>query len=378
MNTSANIRLALPYHSPQIENAVLSVLRSGWLVAGRHTREFEEKLCLRTGRKHAIAVSSGTGALVAAMAALGIGPHSTVVVPAFTFPAPARAAAFLGARVRLCDVDPETFNLSAATLGQVLDSNVSLVVGIDQFGAPCPAESIGEMCARYGIPLLMDAACAIGARLNGRPCGSFGAVSILSFHPRKLVTTGQGGAVLTDDDAIAGAVRAFRTDGQHGQGFLKVGFDLRPSEMGCAIGAVQLDFLDEILERRQALAAHYRKLPFPQQRLIPGAVSNYQSMVVTLTALGEVPGETEAVRFGNPQAFISYLASMGIECGPGSYHLAQLKWLQALDNPAPTDTPNSARCHASTVALPIHCALSDDDVKRVVEACQQWLLQKGK
>ncbi|MBN2715564.1 MAG: aminotransferase class I/II-fold pyridoxal phosphate-dependent enzyme, partial [Deltaproteobacteria bacterium] len=155
MTTSAFIRLATPYQSPVIEDAVLSVIRSGWLVAKSHTQRFEIKLSEYLGRKHAVAVSSGTGALVAAMAALGIGPQSTVLVPAFTFPAPARAAVFLGAQVRLCDVDADTFNVSAATVSAALDESVSLVVGIDQFGAPCPAQELSEICAHRGIPLLM-------------------------------------------------------------------------------------------------------------------------------------------------------------------------------------------------------------------------------
>ena len=264
----ARIRLASPPSDERIHERVRRVIDSGQLVAGPAVAEFEERLCAVSGRRHAVAVSSGTAALMAAMAAMGIGQGSVVLVPALTFPAPAMAAAFLGATVRLCDVDRDTFNISVDTLEAGLREDVSLVIAIDQFGAPAPCAAIEARCAAAGIPVLVDAACSIGSSLGGRPCGSFGQAAIYSFHPRKIITTGEGGAVLTDDPLLARAVRHLRNFGLEDGRFAGMGINLRPSEIGAAMGLVQLDDLDRILAQRRMLADIYRQLPLRFQRQI--------------------------------------------------------------------------------------------------------------
>lgn len=368
------IKLASPYITQRMENEVLSVLRSGWLVAGPKVAQFEQLLCVATGRKHAIAVSSGTGALVAAMAAMDVGPESTVVVPAFTFPAPACAAAFLGAKVKLCDVDERTMNLSAESLKNALDDNVSLVIGIDQFGAPCPADEIEEICRIAKVPFLVDAACSIGSSLHDKPCGSFGDAAIFSFHPRKVVTTGEGGAVLTDDAHIAAKVRHARSAGLGDDIFKQVGFNFRPSEMGAAIGCVQLELLNEMIGIRRKLMESYHRLPFSFQKPIAGALVNYQTVVAVLPTRDKMKtAKGDNVR----QSFLKYLREQGIEGQVGSYHLAQMDWLIKQERVEPTASPISAMLHDYAVSLPMHCTLSELDINRVVEASLQWFEQQG-
>lgn len=374
MSRKFKISLASPYINEQIEQEVLSVIRSGWLVAGPKVAAFEEKLCELTGRKHAVAVSSGTGALLSAMVALGIGPQSTVVVPAFTFPAPASAAAFLGARIRLCDVDRQTMNLSEETLREVLDNSVSLVVAIDQFGAPCPAPALGAICASKGIPLLVDAACSLGATLAGDPCGSFGEAAILSFHPRKIVTTAEGGAVLTDNDQIAADVKRFRNIGLEDGVFKKVGFNLRPSEMGAAMGRVQLEILAEMVKTRRKLATAYAPLPMAFQHPIEGAQMNFQTMAAVLP---QTQPSGAAWEKDIRSDFMTYLAQRGVQTQVGSYHLAQIDWLAAQENILPAETPVAQMLHDFAIALPMHCGLSVDDVKEVVRVSRDWLHQRS-
>ncbi|HUT78673.1 MAG TPA: aminotransferase class I/II-fold pyridoxal phosphate-dependent enzyme, partial [Polyangia bacterium] len=235
MAEGIRIKLADPGITADDERAVIETLGSGRLVSGPRVAAFEEALARRAERKHAVAVSSGTAALHIAMEALGVTGGSTVIVPALTFPSPAVAAARLGARVRVCDVEPDTMNLSARTLEPVLDDEVSLVIAIDQFGVPAPFPEIAAVTATRGVPVLVDAACSLGSSFGGKPCGSFGAAAIFSFHPRKVVTTGEGGALLTDDGAVRDRARLLRNIGMEGGDLLALGLNLRLSELGAAL-----------------------------------------------------------------------------------------------------------------------------------------------
>lgn len=374
MNSRFRIPLAVPFHSTELENAVLAVIRSGWWVAGKSVAEFEAKLCLRTGRKYAIVVSSGTAALLSAMVSMGVGPQSTVVVPAFTFPAAASVAAFLGARVQLCDVNTKTFNISEKTLLDVLDDTVSLVVAIDQFGSPCPAGRFEEMCSERGIPLLVDAACSLGSTLLNRSCGGFGDASVFSFHPRKIISSGEGGAVLTDDERIASRVRQFRNIGIKNGRFESIGLNLRPSEMGAAMAGVQLDHLDEIVAHRQFLAEIYTALPFALQQPLDGAKMNYQSLV---SVLPERRKNGEPFVRSDRDALVTYLASCGIEAQPASFHLPEIDWLAEGSTEDNSQLSGSARLVEIAVTLPMHGCMTASDAREVVEKCARWMNEIG-
>ncbi len=374
MNSRFRIPLAAPFHSTELENAVLSVVRSGWWVAGNRVAEFEAKLCQRTGRKYAIAVSSGTMALLSAMVTMGVGPRSTVVVPAFTFPAAASVATFLGARVRLCDVNTKTFNISEQTLLDALDDTVSLVVAIDQFGSPCPAGRLEDMCTERGIPLLVDAACSLGSTLLNRSCGGFGDAAVFSFHPRKIISSGEGGVVLTDDDNIASRLRQFRNIGIENGRFESVGLNLRPSEMGAAMAGVQLDHLDEIVAHRRFLAEIYADLPFTLQQPLDGAKMNYQSLV---SVLPERRTDGEPFVRNDRDALVAYLASCGIEAQPASFHLPEIDWLADGASADNSQLSGSARLVEIAVTLPMHGRMTANDAREVVEKCARWMKEIG-
>ena len=365
MGEGTRIKLADPCIGKPEEDAVLQVLRSGRLVAGPRVEEFEGRLASFTGRAHAVAVSSGTTALLAAMKSMDVGPGSVVVVPAFTFPAPAIVAAFLGAEVRTCDVDPSTCNISPETLGPVLDDDVSLVVAIDQFGVPSPVIHIEEMLHERGIPVLVDAACSMGSTLEGRPCGSFGKSATFSFHPRKVITTGEGGAVLTDDDTIAARVRRFRNIGMEDGGFVSLGLNLRPSEIGAAIGLCQLDRIEAIVERRRVLARRYHALDLDLQGSPDNTELNYQTLAATLPT-----GADRA-------ALILALAQEGVEAQVASYCLGSLPRLAKRLNIDDSVTPVAARLHNLGIALPMHEDLKDADVDYTVELVHDWLKRES-
>jgi len=232
---------------------VAEVLESGQLTMGPKVEEFERGLAAACGTEHAVVVSSGTAALHLAVLALGVGPGDEVLVPAYTFPSTANVVAFVGAQPVLVDVDPETMNLDPGKLEP--GPKTKAIVAVDLFGRPAPVEQLPE-----GVPVLEDAAGALGAKRRGRPCGSLGALACLSFHPRKIVTTGEGGAVTTDDAELADAIRRMRHHGIEPRGSFEIahaGLNYRLSDILCAVGIPQLARLGELLEARTRIAAGY-------------------------------------------------------------------------------------------------------------------------
>jgi perosamine synthetase len=362
------IKLDDPGIDENDERAAIAVMRSGRLVCGPRVAEFEHRLAAHTGRDHAVCVSSGTAALYLALQGLGVGPDSAVVVPGLTFPAPAVAAALLGAVVRVCDVDRETFNLSAATLEPTIDERVSLVVAIDQFGNPAPVPAIEELLAPRGIPVLVDAACSLGSSLDGRPCGGAGVAAVFSFHPRKVITTGEGGAVLADDPELAAHVRRARNIGMEGREIKELGLNLRPSEVGAAIGASQLSRLDRIVGRRQELAARYAALPLALQQPLPGAETNRQTVAALLP--DGIDGDAR-------DELISDMERAGVEIGVPSFCIGALPWLAARLGIDPADTPIALDVHRRGLALPLHAGLGEDEVDRVIGLVGEWLAARG-
>lgn len=369
MNIRAlRVKLADPNIGPEEQEMVREVLLSGQLVKGPHGLALEAGLAEVTHRRFAVAVSSGSMALLAAMKAMGIGPSDTVMVPALTFPAPAFIASFLGAKVRLADVDRDTLNLSVDTMNNAFDESVSLVVAIDQFGVPAPTPALEQALASRGVPVLVDAACSIGASLAGAPAGSFGAASTLSFHPRKVITSGEGGAVLTDDETLAREVRRWVDQGVEGGTFVSTGLNLRLGEMNCAIGRAQLARLDAIVARRQQLAERYRELPLRFQSAGDEAVANHQTLVAVL------PSEA---RPADRTALIAHLREQGIEATIASYCLSEVPGIRAALHLENADMPVSREVHDLGMALPLHPGLTDGDVDEVVRVMHNWLKQRG-
>jgi len=203
------IPLAKPWIGEDEQRAVSAVLQSGQLVQGALVERFEHSVAALTGRRHAVAVSSGTSALQLALRALQIGPGDEVLCPALSWPSPAHAIRVAGAKVRFVDVDQDEWNSSAEALRAARTGNTKAAIVIDQFGNPVRAEQIRE--ALGSLPIIEDAACALGSRFTSGPCGGLGRVSCVSFHPRKILTTGEGGICLTDDDDLAEQLRMTRS-----------------------------------------------------------------------------------------------------------------------------------------------------------------------
>ena len=351
---SLRVPIAKPALGAEEIAAVTRVLESGMLISGALVQEFEEGLADRCGRKHAVAVANGTVALELALRALGI-DSGEVLVPAMSWPSPAHVAAWVGALPRLVDIDSATWNGEAAGLAVARNSDTTAVIAIDQFGVPADQPAIAA--ALPDLPIIEDAACAIGSTLNGQACGSFGVISCLSFHPRKVLTTGEGGACLTDDDALADRLRIFRNHGQVTPGvFVEPGPNARLTELQAAIGIVQLGRLDAMISRRREICTAYRSalpaLGIEFQQHPPGAAVNEQTFGAV------VPSGVDRA------AFVAAMQTQGIGAGILSYAMTRIGSLAHLGQSAPIAEDIADR----GFALPVHTAMSDADISAVVAA----------
>lgn len=362
------IPLARPLLGPEEEQAVAEVLRSGWLVQGPRVAAFEEALGARIGVPHVVACSSGTAALQLALAALGLPPGTGVAVPTFTFPATINAVLLGGLRPVPIDTDPSTFNLDAADAREVLSAPGAppVLLAVHQFGLPAPLDDLADT----GALVVEDAACGLGAalRLGGRvrQAGDMGTLGCLSFHPRKVITTGEGGAVTTRDAALDSRLRLLRNHGMaitgSGRTFELPGWNLRMSELHAAVGIVQAGRLDALLDDRRRIAEGYlgRLVPLVERgldlpRVPAGASPTWQSFVVRLPPGRSVAETSRAMR------------ERGVEAGLAAQALHRepaYRDLPGFDRPLPGTDDAMDRA----LALPVPANLSDSEMDRVCEA----------
>ena len=350
-----DIRLARPDVGEEELAAVAEVLESGQLTMGPRVAEFEELLAAACGTRHAVAVSSGTAALHAVVLALGLGQgvdghRDEVLVPAYTFPATANVVALAGAKPVLVDVDPDTFNLDLSRVEAALTPRTRAVLAVHLFGRPLAWDEL-ERLVPEGVALVEDAAGALGARRQGRPCGSLGRAGCLSFHPRKIVTTGEGGAVTTDDDGLAEACRSLRHHGWRGDDMPTGAFNYRIPDVLCALGIPQVRRLDELLDARSRVAAGY------EERL--------RGIVETPSAEeGDVHGwQAYVVRVDDRDRVLAALRADGIEAQIGTYALHRLGAYRDHGS-----FPGADAAFERALALPFHSRLADGDLDRVAEA----------
>jgi UDP-2-acetamido-2-deoxy-ribo-hexuluronate aminotransferase len=245
-----------------LERRVLHVLDHGQYILGPEVTELEQKLAARTGRRHCLAVASGTDALLMALMALGVGHDDEVITTPFTFVATAEVARLLGARVVFADIEPDTWNLDPEKVEALITPKTRAIVPVDLFGQCADYAALEAVASRHGIPVVEDAAQSLGATQDGRPAGAFGEIAATSFYPAKpLGGYGDGGAVFTDDDALAQAMREIRVHGQSGTyEYARVGINGRLDTLQCAILLAKLEVFDDEIRARQAAAARYDHL----------------------------------------------------------------------------------------------------------------------
>jgi dTDP-4-amino-4,6-dideoxygalactose transaminase len=344
---SARIRLGRPDVGGAELAEVAEVLESGMLTMGAKVEEFEAEIARACEVTYALAVSSGTAALHLAVLAFGLEPGDEVLVPAYTFPATANVVALAGLRPVLVDVDPETMNIDPARID--VRARTKLLLGVHLFGRPLPLHELPD------LPLLEDAAGALGARYRGRACGGLGVAGCLSFHPRKIVTTGEGGAVTTSDEAIADAVRQVRNHGWRSlvpPDLPAPGLNYRLSDILCAVGIPQARRLDELHRERSRIAAGYAERLAHLPVLLPAADE------------GDVHGwQAYVIQVDDRDRVLAELRAQEIEAQIGTYSLPLLGAYR--DQGA---FPGARRVFERALALPFHTRLSAGELDRVAEA----------
>jgi perosamine synthetase len=359
--------------------AAAEAVRSGWVAQGPRVAKFEAAFATRVGAGHGVAMSSCTTALHAALHLLGVQPGDEVVVPSFSFIATANAVRYCGGQPVFADVDPATGNLTAATVEPALTDRTRAVIVVDQGGVPADVDPIQALCTPRGIAVLEDAACAAGSTYRGGSVGAGAALAAWSFHPRKLVTTGEGGMVTTDDPEWASRLRRLREHGmsvsasdRHASGqvapeaYLETGYNFRMTDVQAAIGLVQLSRLDGMVARRRELAARYQEalagLPGLRTVRDPAwGTTNYQSFWVLL------PDDAPISR----NDLLARLAVAGISARRGimAAHL-EPAYAGHPHRPLPVTEHLTAR----SLVLPLYHDLASSDQDQVVEAVRAALL----
>jgi perosamine synthetase len=266
----------IPLSQPDITqteiDAVVAVLRSGRLSIGPRQDLFEQLVAERAGRRHGVAVSSGTAGLHLILLALGIGPGDEVITTPFSFIASANCILFVGAKPVFVDIDPRSLNMAPDLVEKAITPRTKAILAVEVFGNPTHMDKLAAIAQSHEIPLIEDACEALGGRHKGKPVGSFGRAGVFAFYPNKQVTTGEGGVIVTDDDRLADLCRSMRNQGravssssdqpgyQNAGSWLaheRLGYNYRLSEIACALGVAQMERLDEMLEARRRVASSY-------------------------------------------------------------------------------------------------------------------------
>lgn len=366
------------------ENEIQSViepLRSGWVVQGPKVLEFEESWSAFVGVEHSIAVSSGTAALHLALAAAGIGPGDEVIVPAFTWVSTANVVENLGARVVFCDVNLEDFNLSIAHLKTLVTSKTRAVIPVHLFGAAAQMEEVIEFAQASELSVVEDAACGFGTRVSEQHVGGLGDIGCFSFHPRKAITTGEGGMMTTSDLKLARKLRELRNHGMSqdapephlvGQPYFMAdhnvaGYNYRLTDIQAALGVAQMSRAEDIVSERRRLAQRYiHHLQGLPGLVVPGTQPNtthaFQSFVCRLSDSSlDLDGLTS-----RRNRLMSALKEVGIMSRPGTHAVHTLAYYAQKYSLNPADLPGALVAHQTSFALPLFVGMTDDEQDYVV------------
>lgn len=359
---------------PRLPEAAISravdVLRAGNLIQGKEVESFEDSIRQYIDVKHAVVVSSGTAALHLALLSLGIGPGDEVIVPAFSFAATANVVERVGATPVFVDISPDDFCIDTSQIEQAISIRTRCIMPVHEFGQPVEWEELRRISLKYSLPVIEDAACALGASYGGVKCGALGKIGCFSLHPRKAITTGEGGVLTTNDDVLATKLRRLRNHGIERSperiDFVIAGLNYRLTEFQAAIGVCQMSLLEEYILKRQTLASVYdeilgnsKHLRIPSQFQIRRMV--YQTYHVVLNE------EEDRTRI------ISALRNRGIESSVGAQAIHALTYYQEKYSLPNSEYPNAYRAYTHGLALPMGHHLDSSDVVTVANSLLEVL-----
>ncbi|MFC7275714.1 DegT/DnrJ/EryC1/StrS family aminotransferase [Paractinoplanes rhizophilus] len=360
----------IPMLGEEEAQAAAEAVRSGWVAQGPRVAKFEQEFATLVGAGHGVAVSSCTTGLHLALVLLGVGPGDEVIVPSLSFIATANAVRYVGATPVFADVELATGNLTVDTIDAVRTPRTRAVIAVHQGGVPFDTVALRKATDDWGIGLVEDAACAAGSTAYGQPAGAGATVAAWSFHPRKVITTGEGGMVTVDDADQAARLRRLREHGmnvsaadRHAskqpvlEAYLETAYNYRMTDIQAAVGLVQLGRLPGLVAQRRELAARYHELLAGIDGLVPVrdpayGTTNYQSFWVLLDGFPVARDEV-----------LAELAARGVSARRGimAAHLEP-----AYADVAPVSLPVTERLTRESLILPLHHALTADDQDYIV------------
>jgi perosamine synthetase len=371
------VPFARPYLTGDEGDAVAQVIASGWVSQGPRVREFEAAFAERVGAAEAVAVSNCTTALQLALYVSGVGPGDEVIVPSMSFIATANAVWQCGATPVFADVDPRTFNLDPYSAERAITSATKAIMPVHQLGLPADMNRFFSIADRHGLALVEDAACAIGATYHSRPIGSLGPLACFSLHPRKVITTGEGGMIAVQDPDVAARLRQLRQHAmdvsdlaRHGardvviESYPERGWNYRMTDMQAALGLCQLQVLDDILGERRRLAERYtaaiEDIDFVEPPFEPGyAQRTWQSYAVTIADDAPVD-RNELMRLLLLDGVPTRRGVMAIH-REGAY------------GDVTVDLPNTDRTSDTSLMLPLFAGLTDEQQDYVIDCLASHL-----
>jgi len=354
------IPIAKPLIGEEEKRAVITVLDSGQLAQGTKVREFEERFAAFCGVKHAIATSSGTTALHTALLAYGIGPGDEVITTSFTFIASANSILFTRAKPVFVDIEEDSFNIDPSLIEENITRHTKAIMPVHLYGNPCDMEAIMEIADRHGLMVIEDACQAHGASIRGKKAGSFG-TGCFSFYPTKNITTAEGGMITTDDDGVAERARMIRQHGMRRRYYHEIlGYNFRMTDIQAAIGLVQLERLPRWTAQR---------------------IENADYLTAKLARLGKV--RPPVVQDGSWHVFHQYTVRIQGDRDEAVRKLRERGIGVRVYYPLPVhqqpvyqglgygdSLPVTERASSEVLSLPIHPALTREDLDRIVEAVE--------
>ena len=375
------IPIAVPCLGEEEWQAIREPLLSGWLTQGPKVSQFERTFAVRHHVNHALAVTSCTTGLHLALAALGIGPGDEVIVPAFTWVATANVVLYCGATPIFCDVDRTTFNIKVEDISSKITPRTKAIIPVHLFGLCADIDAIRAAVPSH-VKILEDAACAAGASYKGRPAGSIGDMAVFSFHPRKSITTGEGGMVTTNNSEFAGLAEIMRNHGaeiseevRHNSAkpyllpdFKMLGFNYRMTDLQAAVGIVQLSKLDPFIVERQAWADYYKEHFKDIPWLIPQKVSDYATQHAWQAFVCYVDPDTAPMSRND---MMDILQQKGIATRPGTHAVHMLSFYKEKYDISADDFPGARDCDQYTMAIPLHNKMTKEDFDYVIESIKR-------
>ncbi len=372
------IRLCRPVIEPHELQAVENVLKSGMLVQGKNVAEFEKTVADYIGIEHAVAVSSGTAALHLSLLALGVKSGDLVLVSSYSWPATANVIELCGAKPVFVDILPDTFNMDTSNLDKTLEQlseseleNIKAIVPVDAFGQMAEMNKIKELSEKYDIPIVEDAACALGAVHNDKKAGAWSDFTCFSFHPRKAVTTGEGGIIATGNESWANTLKTLRNHGLDATAskpdFIVPGFNYRMTDFQGALGIHQMAKMDALIEKRIAAAKNYNELLKDTVVTAPVVSANnihvYQSYIVLLP--NGVADQRDTI--------IQKMRDDDVETSIGTWHMPLTTFYKNQYGFMPGDFPVTDDVFKRSLALPLDAQITKDEQKQVVNTLLKYI-----